>query len=397
MGVIVLQGEKQASLIENQLLQRLGAEEIERRHLICGNPYSFQGDERDIIFLSLVAAPNERIGTLTQAPDVRRFNVAASRARDMMILFHSVTASDLSSLCLRTKLLEFFENSSPRKVAGIELEELERRALQDNRNIVSPPQPFDSWFEVDVALELLRKDYNVLPQYEVAGRRIDLVIEGGISRVAVECDGDYWHGPDQYEADMNRQRQLERCGWEFFRIREAVFYANREAALANLWPMLEERSILPNSRLAEIPTDDSLTDVESTDVESTDVESTDVESTDVESTDGAQISRNDREANSPRTRNVADVTNKEIREAILTYLSSCPNYSCKVDNLPTHVLRELGIITRGKPRVEFGKKVNRAVSVLERQNKVRKYRATNERIKLTAEYQREHEAQASLL
>ena len=90
IGVIVLQGEAQATLIENTLLERLGAEEMERRRLVCGNPYSFQGDERDIMFLSLVAATNETIGTLTKPADERRFNVAASRARDRMILFHSV-------------------------------------------------------------------------------------------------------------------------------------------------------------------------------------------------------------------------------------------------------------------------------------------------------------------
>ena len=246
-GVIVLQGEAQASLIESQLLDLLGAEEIERRHLVCGNPYSFQGDERDIIFLSLVAASNANIGSLTKAADERRFNVAASRARDKMILFHSVTSDDLSTSCLRRKLLDFFEGTKPQQIAGIDRNDLERQACQGNRRVIKPPLPFDSWFEVDVALELLRKDFTVLPQYEVAGKRIDLVIEGGQARLAVECDGDQWHGPDRYEDDMLRQRQLERCGWEFFRVRESAFYANKDVALQKVWPMLKERGIFPRS------------------------------------------------------------------------------------------------------------------------------------------------------
>ena len=72
-------------------------------------------------------------------------------------------------------------------------------------------------------MELLKKRLNVLPQYEIAGKRIDLVVESSVARLAVECDGDNWHGADQYEADMQRQRQLERCGWEFSRIREFCF------------------------------------------------------------------------------------------------------------------------------------------------------------------------------
>lgn len=76
IGVVVLQGEAQAKWIETQLLERIGAEEMERRRLVCGNLYSFQGDERDIMFLSLVAATNERIGSFTKPADERRFNVA---------------------------------------------------------------------------------------------------------------------------------------------------------------------------------------------------------------------------------------------------------------------------------------------------------------------------------
>ena len=247
IGVVVLQGEAQGALIENQLLERLGAEEMEKRRLVCGNPYSFQGDERDIMILSMVAAANERIGPLTKPADERRFNVAASRAREQMILFHSVSNDDLSASCLRRRLLDFFENTTPQRIAGIERDELERRASQDNRAIMDPPTPFESWFEVDVALVLLRRRFIVLPQYQVAGKRIDLVVEGGQARLAVECDGDRWHGADQYEADMQRQRQLERCGWEFFRVSEAAFYSNEEDALRPLWRMLEERGIVPDS------------------------------------------------------------------------------------------------------------------------------------------------------
>jgi very-short-patch-repair endonuclease len=243
MGVVVLQGDAQAGLIEDELLDRLGAEEMHKRRLVCGNPYSFQGDERDIIFLSMVAAPNERIGPLTKAADERRFNVAASRARDQIWLFHSATCDDLSTSCLRRQLLEFFENTTPRRIGGINREELESGAAQDNRRVVKPPHPFESWFEVDVALELVRRGFRVIPQFAVAGRRIDLVVEGGDARLAVECDGDEWHGPEQYDKDAQRQRDLERCRWEFFHVRESIFRWDRQGALSGLWRMLAQRGI----------------------------------------------------------------------------------------------------------------------------------------------------------
>jgi very-short-patch-repair endonuclease len=374
MGIVVLQGDAQAGLIESQLLDLLGAEEMQNRRLICGNPYSFQGDERDIIFLSMVAAPNERIGPLAKPADERRFNVAASRARDQMWLFHSVRREDLSVSDLRRRLLDFFEHTKPQQIAGIDRDELERRAAQDNRSIVRPPQPFDSWFEVDVALELLRRGYVVTPQYEVAGRRIDLIVEGGRARLAVECDGDEWHGPDRYEEDMQRQRQLERCNWEFYHVRESAFYADKESALRGLWHMLEERGIMPGGSPPPCTPKDEEDKTKSAHVDEgatdDDLEQEFPPSNDVNAT------------NSQPHRRPDEVTSFDIQDAILECLERCPNRSCMLKSLPSRVLKRLSVLTRGNPRLEFTKRVMRGVGALKRKGFVEEYKAKNRRIRL---------------
>ena len=257
MGVIILQGQSQAQLVENMLVKELGVEEMEQRKLICGNPYDFQGDERDIIFLSMVAAPNQRIGAFTKATDHRRFNVAASRAKDQMWLFHTATVNDLSETCLRRRLLEFFNNPEGQitQALGEEAEQLREKTRSANRGIEKPPSPYDSWFEVDVCLAIATKGYRVIPQYRIAGKSIDLVVEGKESQLAVECDGDHWHGADRYQEDMERQRKLERAGWQFHRIRESSFYANREKDLEDVWAKLCELNILPVSSSGNMPDD----------------------------------------------------------------------------------------------------------------------------------------------
>ncbi|MFN3384068.1 MAG: DUF559 domain-containing protein, partial [Archaeoglobaceae archaeon] len=107
----------------------------------------------------------------------------------------------------------------------------EKEIRERPRQLGNQPKPYESWFEVDVALELLRRGYRVIPQYEVSGYRIDLVIEGDVNRLAVECDGDEWHGLERFDYDIARQRQLERAGWKFVRIRASEFYANRNRAV----------------------------------------------------------------------------------------------------------------------------------------------------------------------
>ena len=236
MGVISLQGELQARSIENLLLEQLGPEEMEKRQLTCGDAYAFQGDERDVIFLSLVAAPDEniKIGTLSRKSDQRRFNVAASRAKEQMWLFHTATLNDLSAGCYRYKLLEYcLEPKMEAITFGGE--------IPDYDTLV---QPFASLFEQRVFCKIKERGYLVVPQYNVAGYRIDLVVSGMKGQLAVKCD-DVWPGTERYIADMERQRQLERSGWTFWRIRASLFYRDPDKAMETLWQELDKVGIFP--------------------------------------------------------------------------------------------------------------------------------------------------------
>jgi len=246
-GVIALQGTKQSSLIESLLLKKIGESEFHKRNIICGNSASFQGDERDIIVLSLVSATNHDRAALVRPEDERRFNVAASRAKEQIWLFHSILLDDLSNTNdLRYKLLNHFLNYKPTPILKPE------RII---RTIGNQPNPFESWFEVDVYNNIVEKGYNVIPQYEVAkGKyRIDLVcILNNGKKIAIECDGDIWHGAEQFQNDMMRQRVLERCGWQFVRIQGAEYYTNREKTMQTLWNVLEINDSKPSLPIINI-------------------------------------------------------------------------------------------------------------------------------------------------
>jgi very-short-patch-repair endonuclease len=108
----------------------------------------------------------------------------------------------------------------------------------------------ESPFEAEVFKILSSKGFNVRPQWHVGAYRIDLVIQGGDKRLAVECDGERWHY-DRAEEDLARQALLERLGWTFVRIRGSVFYRDRSSdrggALKPLFEKLQELGIFPNN------------------------------------------------------------------------------------------------------------------------------------------------------
>jgi very-short-patch-repair endonuclease len=232
MGVISLQGDAQARLIEHKLLQSLEPETFVHRRLMCGDAYAFQGDERHIIFLSMVAAPGEgNVAALSAEQARQRFNVAASRAQDQLFLFSSVTLEDLNPACLRHRLLNYMLNPG-------------RPAARDTR------RRFDSQFERDVCQVIAERGFQVRTQVCVGDPtthryRIDLVVEGMQGRLAVECEGDGWQGRERYDADVARQRDLERAGWEFVRLRGSEFYRDRHKATEPLWNALDRLGIRP--------------------------------------------------------------------------------------------------------------------------------------------------------
>jgi superfamily I DNA and/or RNA helicase len=108
MGVVSLLGDVQAQRIRTLLVERIGPEEVVARRIKCGSAYDLQGDERRVMFLSMVVAPTpegRRPPALESKASMQRFNVAASRAEDQMWLFHSVQLHDLNPDCVRWKLL----------------------------------------------------------------------------------------------------------------------------------------------------------------------------------------------------------------------------------------------------------------------------------------------------
>jgi very-short-patch-repair endonuclease len=203
---------------------------VERRQVRCGNAYHFQGDERDVMFVSLVVAAGEgrRIGAMTKEPDRQRMNVAASRARDQLWCVRSVALEELHPDDVRSQFIRHCQN--PALVGQAEAE-----------------ASFDSDFERDVFRRITARGYRVKTQHRVGRFRIDLVVEGHRGRLAVELDGDAYHGPDRWEADRQRQAILERLGWTFHRIRGSAFYRDPDAALSGLWDHLEALGIQPVS------------------------------------------------------------------------------------------------------------------------------------------------------
>jgi very-short-patch-repair endonuclease len=236
IGVVSLLGEEQALRIWERLAEELGALALQRHNVACGDARAFQGRERDVMFLSMVSAPNDLGAPLSRDIFAQRFNVAASRARDRMYLVRSVGLEHLSEADrLRRGLIAHFARPFG-----------ERGAAADPRDAC------ESGLERALYDWLVRRGYRVTPQAQVGAWRIDLVVEGGNdARLGVECDGDKDHLPEQWTEDIRRQRALERVGWMFWRCFAATFVRRPDAVLRDLAAALSEAGIEPGRASAQ--------------------------------------------------------------------------------------------------------------------------------------------------
>lgn len=237
LGVVSLLGMDQAKHIDSVVRERCNATELLRRHFECGDARTFQGSERDIMFLSMVVDPNSS-RALSGNMFEQRFNVAASRARDRMYLVRSVDAAHLSDKDLRLTLLSHFEKPI---VADDEAAE----------NLIAL---CESGFEREAFTILTSRGYRVIPQVKTGAYRIDMVVEGADdTRLAIELDGDEYHGPDRWAHDMARQRVLERAGWVFWRCFASTWSLRKEEVIAELENRLSAMGIEPLGAVSQIP------------------------------------------------------------------------------------------------------------------------------------------------
>lgn len=223
IGVISLKYEEQAKYIEKMLIENLSLQDYDKRRILCGRPQAFQGDERDVIFLSMCDSnsSNEPLKLMNEGNfniNRKRFNVAVSRAKDQIFLYYSLDENkDLKSSDIRKELIDYFKNPS------------------ENMGDESPGDERLTEFERDIKNELLKRNYDVRSNVEAGLYNIALVVYKDGKKIIIDAEGDrYRVDEDEIIADMEKEDILQRVGWKFAGIRSTKYYSNKEEAIKEL-------------------------------------------------------------------------------------------------------------------------------------------------------------------
>lgn len=199
---IVTPFKRQKELLMDNVFQEVEADLRDLWKLRIGTAHSFQGDERDVILVSLCCGPDMRPGTLSfVTSNENLFNVAITRARAVL----HVIGNRIWALENGPHFIQELARSCGRSA----------QLSTDRENLYESP-----WEKrLDEALKAA--GIATIPQYEIAGRRLDLAVIGPDQhKVDVEVDGEAYHrtsSGDRKPDDYWRDHQLKALGWKVCR------------------------------------------------------------------------------------------------------------------------------------------------------------------------------------
>jgi very-short-patch-repair endonuclease len=234
MGIITLDSSNIKH--QNLLIRKIAGSELVKKYedrlaLLLGTSREFQGDERDVMILTITASHSQTEKGEIRPPRavtgeefMRIYNVAASRAKEKSILLHSIHSEAIPLInpdCYRKKLLDYYITAQIKPTAiSNTLTHLIRQTDATSGNL-----------EKEVCEWLYNNGFaeNIFPQFKVGHYKIDFGIIRNNKKLAIECDGVHsGNGTDKIKDDINRQLILERAGWRFFRVQSTEWFYNRE-------------------------------------------------------------------------------------------------------------------------------------------------------------------------
>lgn len=191
---------EQANRLMDALAEAIPAELLTKAELRAFTAHKFQGDARDVMLFSLCSGPDMPAGSLGYVRDTGNLvNVAVSRARAVCHVFGNRAFAASSGIPHVQALLRAVERPTrPPAGGGV----------------------FESPWEERLYEALRARGLAPIPQYPLAGRRLDLALVRGERRLDIEVDGDRYHrDPDglRKPSDLWRDHQIRGLGWRVLR------------------------------------------------------------------------------------------------------------------------------------------------------------------------------------
>jgi hypothetical protein len=209
----------QVDYISELLEKSLPLAAFERHDILSGTAHTFQGEERDIVYLSLAVDSESHHAAFRflEKPDV--FNVAVTRARVAQRIYTSLEPDHLDRETLLSAYLRHV-CEAPNKSSSSQGDRRKQSQADLDR------------FLGEVEAELNARGFRTRARYPMAGMLVDLVV----SRDGESCGIDLVGFPGSYESafPLERYEMFHRAGFRILPISYSLWRVGRERCLQEI-------------------------------------------------------------------------------------------------------------------------------------------------------------------
>jgi hypothetical protein len=208
----------QVDYLQRRILKLFSAEELERHHILIGTPYAFQGEEKEIMFLSFALDEESHFAAFNYLAREDVFNVSITRARSLQYVFISFSPGKIKNDSLLARFIYGLKNNNSTPTF-----------LNQEKSDIFLEEVIESIRSFGI------QEWHVA--FPIAGTEIDLVVVHAGKTFCIDLIG--FPGELETALPIERWRMLERVGLSTFTLPFSAWYFDQERCVAALQDFLK--------------------------------------------------------------------------------------------------------------------------------------------------------------
>ncbi|MEW7290450.1 DEAD/DEAH box helicase [Aquimarina sp. 2304DJ70-9] len=193
----------QVTYLGKILRKEISLNQLHKHNMRLGTPYSFQGDERDVIIISLAVDNDSHHSALNYLNRADVFNVMITRARNLQEVFLSATVGELKFDSLLRGYIE--------------------KSTSDRSAMVTQENQLDLFVkEICEFLDVSKLDVNYYVGYQLSGLIVDILIEKNGKYLGIDLIG--YPGDFKASFSIERYKVLYRVGIQVIPLSYVTWY-----------------------------------------------------------------------------------------------------------------------------------------------------------------------------
>ena len=201
----------QANAIAKALIDSFTSEEINKHQIGCSTPYSFQGQERDIIFISISLDDDSHGSAFAYMNKEDVFNVCITRAKHKQVVVYSFDMETLANHHLIKKMHQL--------------------ELKEDQKWIKPTEEKDA-FSKEIIKTLENMKFEIFPRFQFSSLDVDLLVKRDNRYIGIDLVG--YPGEMASEFKLERYSMLNRAGFQTYPIPYSYWKLNKDKVMDEL-------------------------------------------------------------------------------------------------------------------------------------------------------------------